>query len=506
MEAGRYYISSFFWTATAKVLNAIVGFISVPLLLGCFGKAEYGILCLATACNGYMHLLDLGMNTGAVKFYSGWKAEGKHDLLLKVAHSNLSFYAMIAACNALMLILLGCFGESLFSVSHEQFILLRYSLFIIAIFSLFSWITTAFNQLLIADMQMSFTMKMQSLQALLKAVLIVLTLTLNLDMLWYFFLLTTLLSVLVIPYSLKCRKDGLIDSFRFEWHWTEFKPVLVFSLSIFALSVFQMTATQTRPIVLGMFGDDGAGLVADFNVLAVIPSLIISIGSTFSTIFLPRSSELVAKGDSDGISRFSYRWTRYTSILANVLCVPFIFCAGEVLTAYVGEEYLPLSRWLVIWCLTVLVQVHTTPANSLVIAYGRTRQLVVTTAIACIVSIAINIALCRVEGVGSAIIGYAVYVLIVIGLYYFYYYKKLLGLDRLRMAWSFLTPTAVAFAVLWLVSLVPFGADAFSGMNQRLSLVLVCVLKSLLWLLPYGAVLYITGVVKKEDIEEVLGR
>lgn len=65
----NYYFSSFFWSTFQKIINAIVGFISVPLLLGYYGKAEYGILGIATACNGYMHLLDLGMNTGAVKFF-----------------------------------------------------------------------------------------------------------------------------------------------------------------------------------------------------------------------------------------------------------------------------------------------------------------------------------------------------------------------------------------------------------------------------------------------------
>lgn len=487
MGENRYYISTFSWTAVAKILNAVVGFFSVPLLLGLFGKAEYGILGIATACNGYMHLLDLGMNTGAVKFYSSWKAEGKRDTLLRVAHSNLSFYAMIAAVNALLLILLAYFGEGLFAISHSQFEMLRSCLLVIAIFSLFSWLTTAFNQLLIADRQMDFTMQMQSLQAVLKAALIAATLILKLDLIWYFSLLTALTAALILPYAFRCRKQSLIDSFRFGWHWDEFKQVFTFSLSIFALSLFQMTATQTRPIVLSIFGENGADLVADFNILAVIPSLIISIGSSFSTIFLPHAAELVAKNDQEGIQEFCYKWTRYTSILANLLCMPFILCAHEVLTAYVGAEYTGLAQWLIIWCLTVLVQVHTTPANSLVIAYGRTRQLVVTTAIACIISIVINIVLCRQVGVGSAIIGYFVYVIIVIGLYYLYYYRKLLGLSRAKMAWKFLEPTLIGAGAVIMLSFVanPFSTELFGGMNERLAMVLVCILKSLVWLIIF---------------------
>ena len=114
----NYYINSFFWSTLAKVLNAILGFISIPLLLGLYGKAEYGILSIATACNGYMHLLDLGMNTGAIKFFSQWIAEGKMDVIDKVARTNISFYLLIGCINIVGLITLALWGENLFSITH----------------------------------------------------------------------------------------------------------------------------------------------------------------------------------------------------------------------------------------------------------------------------------------------------------------------------------------------------------------------------------------------------
>lgn len=503
MSDNRYYISSFFWTAAAKLLNALLGLVSVPLLLGYFGKASFGILGIATSCNAYMHLLDLGMNTGAVKFYSQWKAEGRRDLSLKVAHTNLSFYSIIAAINILVLVLLALFGDGLFAVSHEQFLTLRSCLFIIAGFSLFSWVTTAFNQLLVADRQMAFTMKAQCVQVLLKAALIAIVLMAKLSLLTYFFFLTMILAGLVVPYAWKARKDGLIDSLRPEWHGPEFRTVLLFSLSIFALAIFQTTATESRPIVLSICANDGADAVADFRILWVVPSLILTIGTSFSTIFLPRSAELVARKDQEGIERFAYKWTGWTSILANLLCVPFILCAGEVLTAYVGSGYARLAPWLALWCLTILLQVHTTPGNSLVIAYGRTRQLVLTTAAACLVSIVLNVLLCRQFGVGSAIIGYLVYVVLVVGLYYIYYYKKLMRLSRLRMLLSFLKPTLLAFALLALVWLIPFDGMLPESLGERWGSLLVCVVKTLVWLLPYAALLFLFGLLRPGDFREM---
>lgn len=121
----NYYFKSFFWSTISRILSAIVGFISVPLLLGFYGKADYGILALATSCNGYMQLLDLGMNTGTVKFFSQWKAQGKIDLIHKVSGTNMTFYLIISSINILLLILLAAFGEPIFNITHEQFITLR---------------------------------------------------------------------------------------------------------------------------------------------------------------------------------------------------------------------------------------------------------------------------------------------------------------------------------------------------------------------------------------------
>lgn len=495
-----YYLSSFFWSTLSKILNAILGFISVPLLLGYYGKADYGILSIATACNGYMHLLDLGMNVGAVKFFSQWKAANKIDLLQKVAHTNITFYVIIAIINALGLIALGLYGEHLFSITHEQFLQLRICLFILAIFSIFCWVTTAFNQLLIADKQIGYTMKMQCAQIILKTLLIFIVLWYNISLSIYFFFLTLIIALLVVPYSIKCLKDKLIDNLRLGFYWKEFKIVLIFSLSIFALSLFQTTATQSRPIILSIFSTNGANVVAEYRILEVIPIFIIMIGGTFSSIFLPKTSEMVSRNEKHEIQEFAYKWTTLTSILANILCIPFIYSAKEVLTAYVGNEYSNLSIWLILWCITALIQIHTTPGNSLVLAYGKTKLLVITSAISCFISIIINASLCQIYGVGSAVIGYFIYVSIVIGLYYLIYYKKLMNLDRKKMTLCFLKPTILSVLILFGVSFIHIEEINIIPSNERLNMIAICILKTCIWFIPYLIILHIFKIINIKTI------
>lgn len=505
--AKNYYVSSFFWSTLQKILSAILGFISVPLLLGYYGKADYGILAIATACNGYMHLLDLGMNIGAIKFYAQWRKEGKTDLINHVSRTNISFYLIIASINIIGLLLLALFGESFFSVTHEQFIQLRWCLLILCIFSPFAWVTTAFNQLLVADKRIDYTMKVQCVQNIIKAALIFLVFYGKMSLSMYFFFLTMILSLLLFPYARKCLKLNLIDSIKPARYWSEFRIVLTFSLSIFALSLFQVTAAQSRPIILSIFSVNGAETVADFRILEVIPSLIIMIGGQFAAIFLPQASSLVASKDQAGIEAFAYKWTVRTSILSNILCFPFILCASEVLSAYVGSEYEYLSKWLVIWCVTVLSYIHTTPGNSLVLAYGKTKVMVIVTAVSCIFSIILNAFLCQYFEVGSAIIAYFIHVIITTSLYYVYYYNKVMGLSRLRMLMCFVKPTLLAFICAALVYLIKFDCKIFdSFQNQRVVLISISVVKILIWFIAFIAIIFATGIVHIDTNRSIFKR
>ena len=491
----NYYVNSFFWSTFQKVLNAIVGFISVPLLLGFYGKAEYGILGIATACNGYMHLLDLGMNTGAVKFFSQWRTEGNTDIINRVARTNITFYGIISIINIIGLIALAVWGEGLFAVSHNQFFQLRACLLIIALFSVFSWGATTFNQLLIAHMQMAYTMQVQSVMALLKGLLIAVVFFLDLTLTQYFILLTGIIAMLIVPYAAKCRKLGLIDSLKPAFYWGDFRVVIVFSLSIFALSLFQATSTQSRPILLSIFANNGAEAVADFRIIEVVPQLIIMICGTFSTIFLPKASELVAKKNQAEISKFAYKWTIFTTILANIICFPVLLGAENIITAYVGQGYEYLSIWLVIWIICVLLQVHSTPTNALILAYGKTKIMVYVSAIACVISMIINASLAKEFGVGSAVIGYSVYIIINLCSYYGYYYKKTLLISKSEIVSSFAYPTFCGLISFAFVRLLLKDTSLDIG-NTRFSELIIFCTKSILWFFIYFSIVYFSRIVR----------
>ena len=502
MKKCNYYFSSFFWSTIAKCLNAVFVFISVPFILEYYGKTNYGILSIALAINGCMNLFDLGLNVGTLKYFSQWRKENKIVLINRVACTNITFYVLVSILNSVLLIILYFYGYSFFDISFEQFNQLRIYLIILASFSILSWSETTFNQLLISDNKMAFTMQVKCVVVVLKLLLFYIIIKSEVSLSIYFLFFVLISSLSVFPYAFKCLKDGLLDKIRLGFNWDEYKIVLTFSLSIFALSMFQVISIQSRPIILSVFSDNAADIVAEFRILEVFPMFIIAIGGAFSPIFLPKSSLIIASNSQYELEFFAYKWTTITSILSNILCVPLILSSKEILSVYVGEEYSSLSIWLIIWCCTILIQIHTTPGYSLVLALGKTRQLMILTAISCCISIAINIVLCEFYGVGSAIIGYFVYVLIIISSYYLFYYNRLLHLNGRKMFLCFIKPTVISFLLLWGCSFISIDTCPV-WMGAKYNFVLIAVVKSLIWIMLYILVLFCFNIISLKYFKDV---
>lgn len=457
----NYYVNSFAWTTIAKVLNALLNFISIPLLIKYFGVENYGILSLAIASNAYMHLLDLGINTGAIKFYAQWKIDGKYDLRERVVRTSITFYSIIALINSLILLGLAFWGNNLFNITPEQFNMLRVCFIILVVFSFANWLTTVFNQLIIAEKEMAYTQKILCIQYIAKFLLIFVAIYTGMSLFVYFLCFTCIVAFILIPYVYFCKKNKYIESLKPLFCWGDFKIVFNYSLAIFLLSIFQITATQSRPIILAAMADNAASVVAEYKIVEVFAVFLLSLGSSISPILLPKSSECIVKNDLVGVKKIAYEGTKLTTILAHVICIPILLCSNEILSLYVGPEYTRLSIWLALWCVTLIIQIHSTPGNSLILAKGKLKSIIYVSAFACLLSIGINCSLCNVFGVGSAVIGYFVYVAIVISSYYIFYYKKVLSTDRLKYFMSFLRPSIASVVAVLLVYFQPFHFDHY---------------------------------------------
>lgn len=496
----NYYISSVFWSSISRIINSIVGFVSVPLLLHYYGIENYGILNIAAAANGYMQLMDLGINTGSIRFFSQWRAEKKFNLINRIAGTSITFYTIIGFINASILLLIATFGKSLFSVSETQFIQLRMIFLIMALFSITNWISTVFNQLLISNEKIAYTQQVTSILNILKLFLVLIAIKGELSLTLYYLILSLIYTGYLICYAYTCKKNDYIYSFKLQFHWNEFKQIFTYSLSIFILSIFQMTASQSRPLILSIVASNGAEATAEYKIIEVFPIFIISLAGMLSGILLPKACSMTATNDTKGKEKMAYEGTLYASIFVTVLSFPVIINSSDLLRLYVGEEFLHLNKWILLMIGSVLVYLHTSPCSSLYLASGKIKEYVYSTIVNCFISIFLNVILCQHWGVGSSVIGYAYYVIAQTIFQYIYMYSHILRLNSIRIFKSYILPVGIGI----ITSILFFTLNKYSNYDlthyPKYIQLLLIILKSIIWLTIYIILIHNSKIINIKQI------
>jgi len=490
-----YVLKSFLWGSIAKLLDASIKFVSVPLLLNHYGKSNFGLISLAISINAYLGLLDMGINTGAVKYFSEWIHLKKNDLLDSVARTSITFYLIIGTINALVLLIIVFSGINIFSLSGSQKSVMSDLFIILAVFAIINWSTSVFNQLLTANEDIYYLQQINIYKSIVGIILIYAAIYFQLSLVTYFFVFTLVNSIVLVPFYIKAKTDGLIKNFLPAFDWINFKEVFKYSLAILAIGIFSFSATKLRPIILAIFAEGSADVVADYRIMETITIFVISIGGMFLSIFLPKTSKLLLENDKSKIDNFVYEYTSYTSIVCVVLCFPLILNSTEILVLYVGKSYTHLSNWLIIWLFTILFYLHNSPIASLILSTGKTKLLVFSSATSCIISLIVNAALCKYFEVGSAVIGYSLYILIHMSFYYFYFNKKILGLNSFKVFKLFVFPTTLGIVAILIVTIFNIN---FSN------LIFQIIVKTTLWFLIFIFFIFFTNILNFSKLKKTL--
>lgn len=485
MGSSQRIAKGVFWTTLVNLVNGLYGFISVPILLAYFGKSDYGLIGLAMSVNVYLRLMDMGLNSTNVRFFSNWISRNEYAQVNKLFHTSLALYGVIGLLNALILVVVSCFSQPLFHLDVEQDIILKHLFYILAISAFISWFTSCFDQLIRANEYVGWTQKMTLLPKVVQIIVLILTVSLGFSIEVYY-ALTTFSLFLLIPFCIyKIAKICPYVSFRLGIDKSVLREILPYCIHIFSFSIFQFSMINLRPILLGMQGTVES--VADYRVLDGIVSFVVMLGGTFMGVFLPSSAKAVAKGDKVALDRVAYSGTKYISIVLCFCCFGVISISPELITMYVGDNYLYLTGWLILWLLTTLGG-HNQAISSLILSGSDIRAIAKISMYSSIIGLLTCWFTIPYLHIGGTILSYGVYVLIQLLFYYCYYWPQVMKINSKRVFLeSFLPYVLVGCVIAFICYHVPLEMSNFRAL----------LLKGFLFTLLY--LLVIVALSKRED-------
>lgn len=440
MGSGRKIVSGVVWSTMVTVVNAVYGFIAVPVLIHHFGKAEYGLIGLAMSVNVYMNLMDMGFNSTNVRFFSAWLAQKNHLRVARGFQTSLSFYGMVGLANAAVLLAVAAFSGRIFNVDPGQDAVLKHLFYILAVSAFCQWFSSCFDQLIKATENVAWIQKRTLATKLLMTAVLAATVLLELSIEAYY-ALTCLAALAIVPMSVgKIRRETPFVSFLPKWDKDSFREMLPYCMNIFSFSLFQFSFYNLRPVFLGIQGDIES--VTDYRILNGVISVVTMLGGAFSGILLPSTSKVVATHNEAAYYRLAYDGTKYISMLICFCCFGMMSVGPEVLAMYVGESYLYLVPWFNLWLLCTL-GTHNQAISSLILAGSDIRALSYSTAAASIVGLVLSWCLIPRYQIGGVCIAFAVYMAIQMVFYYCYYWPRRMGIDSARVFRSCFLPSVL---------------------------------------------------------------
>ncbi len=488
------------WGISSKIIDAGIKFFTIPLLIALYGKSDYGLFALAFSLNAYLRIMEMGMNTGSIRYFSIWFSKNEIANIKTVSKSSIVFYGLIGIINAIIFIVIGLNSDSVFNLNTRQYDIFLNLCYILAFSAVFNWISYVFTQLLSALQDFVWLNKRQIFVSLLNLILVFLTFNFRLSLINYF-VLYTITNLLLIPlyiYRLKITGISRIDLIMPKWDYHAFSEVLKYSLSIFAIGIFQYCANYLRPVFLAIFSKDGVSSVTEYRVIETITHLIIAFSAIFLQNMLPISSKSIALDDNDKIKKLINTGTKYVTIFLVLIVSIIVLNSRDLLTLYLGEDFAELSMWLNLWCFTILLGNHNSPVASMVLAKGKTKPLVYATAFSAVLSLFVLIILAPYLSVGAAVVGYFIYMLLQISFYYGYYTNKLLKIDSFHLfVNSFFKPVIFTSIVLLIIN---YSFQIILQFN--LNLILKMTIRTTFFIIIYIPVLLFV-IINKEEKREI---
>lgn len=446
------------WTTIVNIVNGVYGFVSVPILIAYFGKSDYGLIGLAMSVNVYLRLMDLGFSSTNVRYFSNWLTKKDYANVNGLFRTSLSFYGMLGILNAIILLAISVFSNSIFNVSSEQDVIVKHLFYILSISAFISWYTSCFDQLVKANELVGWTQKMTLLPKFAQIIILILTVTIGFNIEWYY-ALTAFSMFLILPFMVRkikrlCPYISFIPSFDTKI----FKEVLPYSLNIFSFGLFQFSIVNLRPIFLGIQSTPDS--ITDYRILDGIVRIVMMLGGAFMGVFLPSASKVVAMHNQAAQDQITYQGTKFITIAICFCCFGMMAISSELLTVYVGKDYLYLTFWLDLWLLATLTT-HNQAISSLILAGSDIRAITYCTITASIVGLALTWYLIPLFNVGATVIGYMVYCMIQILFYYLYYWPKVMRISSSKVFFSSFLPFVMMGGIVCIV-LKNFKYDCFS--------------------------------------------
>lgn len=322
----------------AKLMITIVAsFVILRLVLKALGADDFGLYNVVGGIVSMLNILGTSMVATSYRYMAveiGKKENGNPN---RVYNTVLVIHLVLAALLLLLGETLGVFYvNNYLNVAAEKIpdalFVLRLSLLTAA----FAVIAVPSNGLIIAREKFLFTSIVETINALLKVVLIIALMYMDGNKLRYYAVFLAICQLFIpLCYQIYCHvKDREIIKLSFNREWKDYKGILSFTWWILFGAAAVIGQSQGAAIVINYFF--GTILNAAFGLATQVHAAVGQFTNTLRQAFIPQIMKNQGSDEKRSL-HLVYCISRYSYLMMNILAIPLMLNIHELLVLWLGN-------------------------------------------------------------------------------------------------------------------------------------------------------------------------
>lgn len=317
----------------------LASLVFMPLLVASFGIEKYGLYMLASSVTAYAALLDFGAGSALTKLVAEHTATGDSKAVAGSTASALSFYTVVGAVVAGVMVLVGAFAQQLFHVDAVNAKLLRDLLWVGAVFQLWYWPASTANHVLAGLQRYDILSGITALSAVLgigATGVVLLTGEGPIVLIALTGAATALAGALKVAFARRLLGMPVLTFGGASRRYLG--AIFAFSWAIFVVQLADaLFYQQTDRVVLGIFS--GAAAVGLYEAAAKFNALVAYLSGLTVSAVLPLASSMDAQGREASLKALLLRGTKYAAALVAPVTLVLVVVAQPLIAAWLGPRF-----------------------------------------------------------------------------------------------------------------------------------------------------------------------
>lgn len=329
------------------IIQAILGFIYVPLLLNYMGVSQYGLYQLMGSLIAYFSIMDFGLSTAVIRFYIYYKKQSVNSL-----STFLSTVQKVYLCIIMLALMIGIIIyfhiDTIFEkgLTNEEIFDAKNIYLLLLINIVISLAGMLYRAIITANEQFLFLKGIETIQ-LVGQPFFVLAVLNKWPTAFAMAMVMTLINLVLFTLRLYFCHEKLkirIPLFEYPFEWAVLNKIKKLVISTFSVSVVDQIFLKSNQIILGIIS--GTFAVSVYSIATLIYMSYLSLSYAISGIFLPKVTQMILENASNQeVSKLFIDLGRLQCMIYGFVLGGFIFLGKEFIVLWAGSEF--RDAWLI---------------------------------------------------------------------------------------------------------------------------------------------------------------